>query len=263
MVKVRLIPVMLLRQGMLVKSYQFKRWLPVGNPLNSIKFFNQWDVDEIVFLDITPGKSAKVGRLDDNYQRFDRLADYTQYISRHCFVPLTVGGGIKNLKDMEVLFKAGADKVSVNTLIHENPQVLRQAAERFGKQALVASIDVRQRNDTKYEVVTGYGKELTESDPVSWAKKVESLGAGEILLNSIDRDGMMNGYDLRLLRQVADAVPIPVIAVGGVGQWEHLVEGVKQGHAAAVAAANIFHFSEMSTIHAKKYLGKAGLNVRL
>lgn len=263
MVKVRLIPVMLLREGTLVKSYQFKRWLPVGSPLNSIKFFNQWDVDEIVFLDITPGKSAKVGRLDDNYQRFDSLADYTQYISRHCFVPLTVGGGVASVDEMRILFKAGADKVTVNTIVHHQPEILQQAAESFGRQALVASIDVKKHDGGRYEVITGYGKELTGSDPVIWAKKVEALGVGEILLNSIDRDGMMNGYDLRLVRQVADAVSIPVIAVGGVGKWEHLVEGVKQGHAAAVAGANIFHFSEMSTIHAKKHMRQAGLNVRL
>lgn len=263
MVKVRLIPVMLLREGMLVKSYQFKRWLPVGNPLNSIKFFNQWDVDEIVFLDITPGKTSEVGRLDDNFERFESLADYTRYISTKCFVPLTVGGGIKTLADMRILFNAGADKVAVNTVVHHQPEILQQAAASFGRQALVVSIDVKEHDGGRYEVITGYGKELTGTDPVSWANRVEALGAGEIILNSIDHDGMMSGYDVKLLRAVADAVSIPVIALGGVGEWEHMVEGVKEGHAAAVAAANIFHFSEMSTVHAKKHMRQAGLNVRL
>ena len=263
MVKVRLVPVMLLREGMLVKSYQFKRFLPVGSPLNSIKFFNQWDVDEIVFLDITPGKSAKVGRLDDNYQRFDSLADYTQYISKHCFVPLTVGGGIKSLKDMEILFKAGADKVSVNTLIHESPQILQQAAERFGKQALVASIDVKQRHDGKDEVVTGYGKEVTGFDAVSWAKKVEAWGAGEILLNSIDRDGMMNGYDIQLARAVTGAVKIPVIASGGAGNLEDCLGVIKEGRVSALAAASIFQYTQITPLNIKEYLAKFGVETRV
>lgn len=263
MVKVRLIPVMLMRQGILVKSVQFNTYRPVGNPLNSIKFFNQWDVDEIVFLDITPGKAEGVGRLDDNYERFDSLADYTQYIAKHCFVPLTVGGGIRTLDDMQTLFKAGADKISINTGVYKNPEVLKQAAGRFGRQALVVSVDVKLKHNKQYEVITGYGKLATGKDPITWAKEVEKLGAGEILLNSIDRDGMNEGYDLKLVKMVAEAISIPVIALGGVGKWEHLVAGVKQGHASAVAAANIWHFSEMSTVHAKKYMKENGINVRI
>lgn len=263
MVKVRLIPVMLMRQGILVKSIQFKTYRPVGNPLNAIEFFNQWNVDEIVFLDITPGKISGVGRLDDNFNRFESLADYTKYISTKCFVPLSVGGGIKTVEDMKTLFNAGADKVIVNTIVNHQPEILKQAAESFGRQALVVSMDVKQHDDGRYEVITGYGKELTGIDPIVWAKRAEALGAGEILLNSIDRDGMMNGYDVKLVRMVADAVSIPVIALGGVGKWQHLVEGVTGGHVAAVAAANIWHFSEMSTVHAKKYMSQQDINVRL
>ena len=263
MVKVRLIPVMLLREGMLVKSYQFERFLPVGNPLNAIQFFNQWDVDEIIFLDITPTKAKKMGRVDDNYQRFETLADYTQYISKYCFVPLTVGGGVKTIEDMRILFNAGADKVAINTIVHRQPSILKQAAESFGKQAMVVSIDVKRHGNDKYEVITGYGKEATGKDPVSWAKKVEELGAGEIFLTSINRDGIQDGYDLKLIHQVAKAVGIPVIASGGVGKWQDLVDGVKKAKASAVAAANIFHFSEMSTVHAKKYMKQKGINVRI
>ena len=197
MLKTRLIPVMLLREGMLVKSYQFARFLPVGNPLNAIQFFNQWDVDEILFLDITPTRPKKMGRVDDNYQRFETLADYTRYIAKHCFVPLTVGGGIKTTGDMRILFNAGADKVAINTIVHQQPKILQQAAASFGRQALVVSIDVRERRSDKYEVITGYGKEATGKDPVSWAKTVEELGAGEIFLTSIDRDGTQEGYDLK------------------------------------------------------------------
>src|SRR3989338_5132522 len=137
MLKIRLIPVMLMRQGMLVRSVGFTTYRPAGNPLNAIQFFNQWDVDEIVFLDILPGKIRGVGRLDDNYERFESLADYTKYISKYCFVPLTVGGGIKTLEDMRTIFNAGADKVAINTLVYHQPEVLQQAAESFGRQALV------------------------------------------------------------------------------------------------------------------------------
>ena len=263
MVKVRLIPVMLLREGMLVKSYQFARFLPVGNPLNAVQFFNQWDVDEILFLDITPTKLKKLGRVDDNYQRFETLADYTQYIAKHCFVPLTVGGGVKTIEDMRILFNAGADKVVINTIVHQQPSILEQAATSFGRQALVVSIDVKKNRKGKNEVITGYGKEPTGKDPVSWAKKVEELGAGEIFLTSMDKDGTGEGYDLELVRQVAKTVTIPTIACGGVGKWQDLVDGVKKGKASAVAAANIFHFSEMSTVYAKKYMREMGLNVRL
>ena len=263
MLKIRLIPVMLLREGILVKSYQFDRFLPVGNPLNAIRFFNQWDVDEILFLDITPTKPKKLGRVDDNYQRFATLADYTQYIAKHCFVPLTVGGGIKTIEDMRALFNAGADKVVINTLAHRQPEILQQAAASFGRQALVVSIDVKKNSQGKNEVVSSYGEEPTGKDAVEWARQVASLGAGEIFLNSIDRDGTMTGYDLDLLCQVAEAVEIPTVACGGVGKWQDLVDGVKKGKASAVAAANIWHFSEMSTVHAKKYMKQKGLDVRI
>ncbi len=160
------------------------------------------------------------------------------------------------------LFAAGADKVSLNTIVHQQPKVLKEAADRFGRQALVVSIDVKYKSHVGYEVITNYGKERTGIDPVKWAKEVEKLGAGEILLTSIDRDGMMTGYDVKLIRRVADAVNIPVIACGGVGNWQHLIDGVKQGHAAAVAAGNIFHFSEQSTKKAKDYMVTAGINIR-
>lgn len=261
MVKTRLIPVLLLREGVLVKSYEFVRFLPTGNPLNAIEFFNAWAVDEIIFLDITPTKKHHAGRLDNNFETFHTLADYTRYISKRCFVPLTVGGGIKTIEDMKTLFSVGADKVTLNTVLFEHPEVLQHAAEMFGRQALVASIDVKKTTKS-YGVVTGYGKQLTGMDPVSWAKKVEKLGAGEILLNSVDRDGTMQGYDVRLVRMVADAVRIPVIACGGVGKWKHLAEGVQEGHASAVAAANIFHFTEQATKKAKDFMAEAGLNVR-
>lgn len=262
MVKIRLIPVMLMREGVLVKSVNFRTYRPVGNPLNAVEFFNQWDVDEIVFLDITPGKRYSVGRADDNFDRFDNLAGFTAYVAKKCFVPLSVGGGVKTVAEMKELFAAGADKVIINTAAHQNPQLLQEAAEIFGRQALVVSIDVTVKPSGNYEVITAYGKEPTGKNPVAWAKEVERLGAGEIFLTSIDRDGAMTGYDLKLTQQVSDAVSIPVIASGGVGEWQHLVDGVVKGHASAVAAANIFHFSEQSTKKAKDFMLAAGLNVR-
>lgn len=262
MVKKRLIPVLLLREGMLVKSIAFKDYRPVGNPLVAIDYFNTWEVDEIVFLDILPGKEYMIARKDINLKNFDKLVDYTSYISQKCFVPLTVGGGIGTVDDIRSLLKAGADKVSINTHAVKHPEFITEAARTFGRQCIVVSIDGKKKADGTYEAYTNCGKEVTGMTPAAWAKEAAKRGAGEVLLQSMDKDGTLSGYDIELIKSVTSSVDIPVIVCGGVGNWDHLVEGVTKGHADAVAAANIFHYTEHSTRHAKEFMRKSGLDVR-
>ena len=179
-------------------------------------------------------------------------------------IPLTAGGGIRTLEDIHFLLKSGADKVSINTAALEQPEFIRQAAHRFGSQCIVASADVKwDSSANRYEVYKGHGKEPTGRDPLEWCIELAKKGAGEILLNSIDRDGMGCGYDLPLVKKIVESVNIPVIALGGVGTFEHLAEGLVIGRASAVAAANIFHFTELSVINAKKYMQSVGIDVRL
>ncbi|MEK7165664.1 MAG: imidazole glycerol phosphate synthase cyclase subunit, partial [Patescibacteria group bacterium] len=235
MLKKRLIPILLLREGMLVKSIEFQSYRPVGNPKVAIDYFNSWEVDEIVFLDITPGKQYQPGRLDINLENFRLLSDYTRYISTKCFVPLTVGGGITTIDDIRNLLHAGADKISINTQAISHPEFITAASKIFGRQCIVVSIDVKKTN-SGYEVFTSYGKKATGINPIKWAKEAVERGAGEILLQSMDKDGTLSGYDLELIKSVADSVSAPVIATSGVGNWQHLVDGIKVGHASAVAA---------------------------
>lgn len=250
-----------MREGVLVKSIQFQKYRPVGNPLVAIDYFNAWEVDEIVFLDISPGKEYQPGRRDINLENFQKLADYTTYISKKCFVPLTVGGGIRTVEDIRTLLHAGADKVSINTVAVKNPNFISEAAKIFGRQCIVVSIDIK-KTKTDYEVYTSYGKEPTGLHPVEWSKEVVTKGAGEILLQSMDKDGTLAGYDLELIKMVSENADVPVIAAGGVGEWQHLVDGIKIGHASAVAAANIFHYTEHSTRHAKVYMRKMDIDLR-
>lgn len=263
MLKKRLIPCLLLKNGQLVKSIGFKDYQIVGNPKIAIQFFNAWAVDEIVFLDISrDGDYTSLLRADYKFRMLSTLADIVRESARICFVPLTVGGGIRTVEHMRELFRSGADKISVNTGAVRRPELITEAAETFGSQAVVVSVDAKRIADGSYEVYIDHGQEPTGFGPVSWAKRAEALGAGEIFLNSIDRDGSLAGYDLELIRAVVAAVRIPVIACGGVGAWQHLVEGIRAG-ASAVSAANIFHFTEQSTRQAKKYLAGAGVDVRL
>lgn len=261
MLKKRLIPILLMREGILVKSIQFHQYRPVGNPLVAIDYFNEWEVDEIVFLDITPGIPYQPGRKDINLQNFQKLADYTAYISKKCFVPLTVGGGIRTIEDIRTLLHAGADKVSINTMAVKQPEFISEATKIFGRQCIVVSIDTK-KTKTAYEVYTSYGKEPTGLHPVMWSKEIVKKGAGEILLQSMDKDGTLSGYDLELIKMISDNTDVPVIAASGVGEWQHLVDGIKVGHASAVAAANIFHYTEHSTRHAKEYMRKMGIDLR-
>lgn len=252
MVKRRLISCLLLQNELLVQSIGFKRYLPIGKAKIAVEFMANWDIDEILLIDMT---ATREGRKPNT--------DLIATVSKNCFVPLTVGGGISQVADVKAVIRAGADKVSLNWAAIKTPKLITEISESFGAQCVVVSMDVKKNSAGKYEVFANSGTEATGLDPVEWAKKVESLGAGEILLNSIDRDGSKQGYDLELIQKVVNAVGIPVIACGGVGLMKHFVEGVTKAGADAVAAANIFQHVEHSTIVAKSFMAKAGVDIRL
>lgn len=251
-VKVRLIPTLLFKNTHLVKTVQFQRFRPVGIPVPAVKVYNQREVDELVFLDISATPQNRGPRLD-------LIAETAE----ECFMPMAVGGGVRTLEDIRNLLKVGADKVVINTEALERPEFITESAGVFGRQCIVVSIDVKRNAAGKYEVFARGGTVPTGKDPVEWAQNAEALGAGEILLTSIDRDGMQDGYDVELIRSVASAVGVPVIASGGVGKPEDFAAAVLQGHASAVAAASLFHFSQHTPLDVKAAMKKAGINVRL
>ena len=252
MIKTRIMPTLLFKEVGLVKGVGFDSWRRVGAALQAVRVYNLREVDELIFMDIA---ATPNGRTPD-FQLVDELAD-------NCFMPLTVGGGVRSVEDVRSLLSVGADKVSINTGAVENPELIRAASERFGAQCIVVSIDARRRSDGTLEVVTCCGSRTTSLDPIQWAKRAEELGAGEILITSVERDGTMQGYDLPLIRDVAAAVKIPVIASGGAGSYEHMAQVLRETEAAAVAAASMFHFTEQTPREAKLYLRDQGFAVRL
>lgn len=251
MLKVRLIPSLLLRSGRCIKTVQFDSYRDTGNPITASRVYDAQGADELLFLDITASTEAR-----------DTLYDIVAQTAEQCFMPLTVGGGVRTLVDIRRLLQAGADKVSINTAAVENPDFIREGAEHFGRQCIVVSIDARRLDGVRYGVFTHRATRGTGLQPVEWARRMADYGAGEILITAVDRDGTMSGYDLELVRAVADAVNVPVIASGGCGTLEHLVEAIRDGHASAVSAASIFHFTDQSVIKAKAFMKVAGLDVR-
>lgn len=251
MLKVRVIPTLLWKDFGLVKGVGFNSWRRVGSVLPAIKVYNARDVDELVLVDITASSLSSEPDADS-------VGDFSQ----ECAVPLTVGGGITGLKQITALLHAGADKVSLNSSAYDKPDLVNEAADRFGAQCVVASIDTKRHADGRYTTFSHAGTRATGRDPVAWARELADRGAGEILLTSIDRDGTMQGYDLDLISRVAAAVAIPVIASGGAGSYAHMVEAVVQAGASAVAAASIFHFTEQTPAGAKQALHDAGVPVR-
>lgn len=252
MLKVRVVPTLLYKDFGLVKGVHFDSWRPVGSPMQAVKVYNLRGVDELVLLDVT---ATAQGRGPD-IALVDELAD-------ECFMPMTVGGGVRSVDDVASLLRAGADKVAVCSAALERPGLLREASDRFGAQCVVVSIDTRA--DPEGGAMTVWARSGTVDtgrDPVAVAVEAERLGAGEVLLQCADRDGTMEGYDVRTVRRVADAVSIPVVASGGCGTYEHMVEAVRDGHASAVAAAAIFHFTQQTPAEAKAYLAAAGIPVR-
>jgi imidazole glycerol-phosphate synthase subunit HisF len=250
--KVRVMPTLLYKDVGLIKGVRFDSSRRVGSAMQAIKVYNLREVDELVFLDIT---ATTDGRRPD-FALVDELAD-------ECFMPLTVGGGVRTVDDVRTLLQVGADKVAINTAAVEIPSLISDVAQRFGSQCVVVSIDARRHGDGEYEVFTRAGTTATGQDPVAVAQNIERLGAGEILLTSIDRDGTMSGYEVELVRRVSDAVRIPVIASGGAGNYEHMANVLKEGKASAVAAASIFHFTPQTPLEAKRHLRQCGVNVRL
>lgn len=241
-----------MRGELIVQSLGFKRYLPIGKPSIAVEFMRNWDVDEILLIDMTASREG----------RTPNLAVVSQ-VSKTCFVPLTYGGGIRNVDQIREVIRSGCDKICLNSAALKDPGLIEAAAQRFGNQCIVLSMDVKRRPDGGYAVYEHLRGQVVDRDPVSWAKEAEALGAGEILLNSVDRDGSRQGYDLPLVQSIVDAVGLPVIALGGVGKMEHFVEGIQQGRASAVAAANIFTHTEHSTIIAKAIMKKAGVDTRL
>ncbi|KKS42996.1 MAG: Histidine biosynthesis protein [candidate division CPR1 bacterium GW2011_GWA2_42_17] len=250
MLKKRIIACLVIKNSIVVQSIEFKRFLPIGSPLIAAKFLNQWGIDEITILDIdaTPTLSSP------NFELVKK-------ISRQIFVPLSVGGGIKNINHIRQIIKGGADKIIVNTGAFDNPQLISQAAKVIGAQSVVVSVDVKKKNG-KWQLFTHCGKIAVKTDLITWIKQIENLGAGEILLRSIDRDGSKSGFDTELIKQVTNNVSIPVIAAGGTGKPNHFLSAIKAG-ASAVAAGNYFHFTEHSPILIKSYLKSKGVNIRL
>ena len=248
----RVIPCLDVKEGRVVKGVKFLKLKDAGDPVAAAKYYDDSGADELVFLDIT-ASSEKRGI----------LLDVVRKTAEQVFLPLTVGGGVRTVEDIRELLNAGADKVSMNTAAVKRPAFVKEASERFGSQCIVVAIDAKRAGKGRWNVYTHGGREDTRIDALLWAMKVEKLGAGEILLTSMDCDGTKGGYDLELTRAVSDAVRIPVIASGGVGTLEHLAQGFSKGHADAVLAASIFHFKEHTITEAKRYLKKKGIPVRL
>jgi imidazole glycerol-phosphate synthase subunit HisF len=251
MFKVRVIPCLDVKDGRVVKGVNFVNLRDAGDPVAAAIAYDAAGADELTFLDITASHEDR-----------DTIFDVVTRTAEACFMPLTVGGGVRTVEDIRKLLKCGADKVSINTAAVNKRAFVKEAAEKFGDQCIVVAIDAKRVGD-HWEIFTHGGRNPTGIDAVGYAREVVALGAGEILLTSMDRDGTKRGYDVALTRAIADAVTVPVIASGGVGNLDHLVEGIRDGHATAVLAASIFHFGEYTVRQAKDYLAKAGLPMRL
>ncbi|MFP4002754.1 MAG: imidazole glycerol phosphate synthase subunit HisF [Alphaproteobacteria bacterium] len=251
MLKLRIIPCLDVKDGRVVKGVNFVNLRDAGDPVEQARVYDAAGADELCFLDITA-----------SHERRGILLDVVRRTAEACFMPLTVGGGVRTLEDIRALLLAGADKVSINTAAVRDPAFIGRAAEKFGSQCIVVAIDARQVGAGRWEIFTHGGRRAAGHDAVAFARRAAGLGAGEILLTSMDRDGTKAGYDIALTRAVADAVRVPVIASGGAGALDHLAEGLREGHASAVLAASIFHFGEVSIPEAKAHLAAAGLPVR-
>ena len=252
MLKVRIIPCLDVDAGRVVKGVNFVDLVDAGDPVEQARIYDKAGADELCFLDITASS-------DDR----DTIFNVVSNTAEHCFMPLTVGGGIRKIDNIRKLLLAGADKVSINTAAVKTPEFVGQAAEKFGSQCIVVSVDAKRTPFGGFEIFTHGGREATGTEAISWCQRMADLGCGEILLTSMDRDGTKKGFDLKLTRAVTDAVPVPVIASGGVGTLDHLVEGVMQGHASAVLAASIFHFGTYTIAEAKAHMKAAGAEIRI
>ncbi len=251
MLKIRLIPCLDVKEGRVVKGVNFVDLVDAGDPVEQARFYDAAGADELTFLDITASSDNRA-----------TILDVVSRTAAECFMPLTVGGGVRVVEDIRKLLLAGADKVSINTAAIHRPEFVQEAAEKFGSQCIVVAVDAKQVSPGRWEIFTHGGRNPTGLEAVAWAQRMAAFGAGELLLTSMDRDGTKAGFDLALTRAVSDAVPVPVIASGGVGTLDHLVDGVLQGHAAAVLAASIFHFGTFTIGQAKAHMAAAGIPMR-
>jgi cyclase len=251
MLKIRIIPCLDVHAGRVVKGVRFVDLVDAGDPVEQAKVYDAAGADELCFLDITA-----------SHENRETIYEVVRGTAEQCFMPLTVGGGVRTVEDIRNLLLAGADKVSINTAAVHRPEFVAEASERFGAQCIVVAIDAKSTAPGRWEIFTHGGRKATGIDAVAWAERMVSLGAGEILLTSMDRDGTKAGFDNALNRTVADRIKVPLIASGGVGTLDHLVDGVRDGHASAVLAASIFHFGEYRVSEAKAHMAAAGIPVR-
>jgi len=252
MLKTRIIPCLDVEGGRVVKGVRFVDLVDAGDPVEQARVYDRAGADELCFLDITASHEDR-----------ETIYDVVARTAEQCFMPLTVGGGVRTIEDIRRLLLAGADKVSINTAAVKRPEFVREAAEKFGSQCIVVSVDAKSVGPDQFEIFTHGGRTPTGIDAVQWSRRMVDYGSGEILLTSMDRDGTKQGFNLPLTRAIADAVPVPVIASGGVGTLDHLVEGITEGHASAVLAASIFHFDTYAIAEAKAHMAAAGIPVRL
>tara|TARA_B100001179_G_scaffold215685_1_gene186084 strand:+ start:310 stop:1065 length:756 start_codon:yes stop_codon:yes gene_type:complete len=251
MLKNRIIPCLDVKNGRVVKGINFVDLKDAGDPVEQAKIYSDGGADEICFLDITASNENR-----------DTIYEVVERTSKKCFVPLTVGGGIRSIEDINKLLNSGADKVSINTAAVNNPKLVDESSKKFGSQCIVIAIDAKKKDD-KWKVFTHGGRNETDIDVIEYAKQMEDSGAGELLVTSMDRDGTQIGYDIDLMKNISSKVNIPLIASGGVGNLDHLVEGIKLGKANAVLAASIFHYGKHSVLEAKQYLESKGIPVRI
>ncbi len=251
MLTARIIPCLDVKDGRVVKGINFVDLRDAGDPVEQARVYDRAGADELCFLDITA-----------SHEKRDIMLDVVRQTAEECFMPLTVGGGVRSPEDIRTLLAAGADKVAMNTAAVEDPELVRAGAEKFGSQCIVVAVDAKRNGAGDFEVFTHGGRKATGLDVLDWVRRLAELGAGEILLTCMDRDGTKQGYDVELTRAVADSLTIPVIASGGVGNLDHLVAGIRDGHASAVLAASIFHFGEHTIAEAKAHMAAAGVAVR-
>ena len=252
MLKIRIIPCLDVKNGKVVKGTKFINLKYAGDPVKQAQIYDKQGADELCFLDITASSDKR-----------NILYNVVKKTAQKCFMPLTVGGGVRSIEDIRKLLLCGADKVSINTAAIKDPKLIKKSSSKFGNQCIVVAIDAKQIKKNKWEIYTHGGRKKTGIDAIKWAKKMESFGAGEILLTSMDKDGTKSGFDLELTKKISNSVNIPVIASGGVGNIQHLVDGIKIGKASAVLAASIFHYGKYSVLEAKQYLESKGIPVRI
>lgn len=261
MLKRRLIPVLFLKNGLIVRSEGFGDFREFGNPINQLERLSDWSADELIYVDISRSGEYDLKRDDHKIKRRNSIIEILQDIAKACFMPLTFGGRINTLEQVDNFMANGADKIIINSGAYRNPSLIKQVADKYGRQAVVIGIDIKQEGE-KYNIYIDNGRTLVNDDPVDYAQKVEERSAGEIFLNFINRDGKATGYDCPFIKKIVAAIKIPVIACGGAGTFNHFVEVMKETEVSAVAAGNIFNFTEQAYVRAKKNLHEAGMNVR-